>query len=128
MSPRKAPQTSSGREYKLQSLAEARLSRGNAATFPRLRRPREIPGARRAEVSLCPPSVEVGWPPGLGRRSEDPLRVPALLERCPWAVAHGTWGAPARLHTILCHIRTMVENNDDFKLIEGWPRRKSRVN
>lgn len=79
MSPREAPQTSSGRGFKLQSLAEARHSGGNAATFLRVRRPREIPGARRAGVGLRPPSrrgreaagfrVQQVWEPAAGFRA-----------------------------------------------------------
>lgn len=79
MSPREAPQTSSGSKFKLQSLAEALLSRGNAATFPRVRRPREIPGARRAGVGLGPQSAEVGGPPGLSAQ----FRGPAPGARAP---------------------------------------------
>lgn len=128
MSPREAPQTFSGSEFKLQGLAEARLSRGNAATFPRVRRPREIPGARRAEVGLCPHSAEVGRPPGFRAQ----VRGPAPRARAPPAVPRGggagsLGGTSPPVPTIPCHIRTVVENNDYFKLTEHWPPRKSSV-
>lgn len=116
MSSREAPQTSGRGEFKLQPRAEARPSRGNAATSPGGRSPRELPEARRAGVGLGPPGRRGRKAAGCGVQSRDQRLVPALLERCPWrSRTEPRRHEPARL-------RPFIRSGQLLKtgIISGW--------